>query len=199
MISWLLILYLVIGGMSLLVLIAMLIFGGFDLDMDVGPDVDMDLPLDIDVDFDAGGPGLSLPIMLAFLAMLGGIGAILTFFDFNPIITPFIAAVGSLFLAVILFLVLSYFLKTFSSDSTVKYRTLIGKEASVNIAIGKGSEGQIVLFTEQRGRTLIPAVSDRAIPSNASVMIVGVQGDTVKVLPKAVYNKMKKKKRIKKK
>lgn len=187
MIMWLLIMYLVIGGISLGILVLMLIFGGFDLD--VGTDVDLDLPVDMDID--AGG-GMSLPVILAFLAMLGGIGGILTYFDFNPIATPFISAVASLFLAAVLFLILNYFLKSFSADSTVKFKNLVGKKASVNIPIRKGAEGQIVLFTEQRGRTLIPAISDKSIPNNASVVIVAVQGDTVKVVPKAVYEKMKK-------
>jgi membrane protein implicated in regulation of membrane protease activity len=178
----LLVLYLVIGVASFLVLIVIMLLGGLDLDFDGGPDIDFDIG-DVDVDIDAGGgPGLfSLPVVLSFTSAFGGLGAIMTYFDVDPVITPFIAAGSSLVFAVLLFMIVRYSFKVFSSDSTVKYDRLKGKKATVTVPINPGMEGQVTLFTEQRGRTLIPAVADRKFGNNAEVVIIQNLGDSVRV------------------
>jgi membrane protein implicated in regulation of membrane protease activity len=169
----------------------MMIFGGLDLGFDAG-DVDIDVDTDLDLDIGDRDIGVfSLPIILSFTTAFGALGAILTYFDMNRVATPFIAALGALALAGILFLIVNYFFKAFQSDSTVRFNDLIGRKASVTVPIKKGQEGQIVLFTEQRGRTLIPAVSQKTIPSNAQVVITGVSGDTVKVITLAEWKKKK--------
>jgi membrane protein implicated in regulation of membrane protease activity len=193
MITWVFYLYAAIGLASLVILIIMLVFGGLDLDFDFGDvDVDVDTGLDIGVD---GGPGFfSLPILLGFFTGFGGIGALLTYYEVNPIATPFIAGIVAITVASILFLIVNYFFKHFQSDSTVRFNNLIGRRASVSVPISPGQEGQIVLFTEQRGRTLVPAVSQKSLPSNTQVVITGVSGDSVKVISLSEWKKRKKKK-----
>ncbi len=188
----LLILYLVIGVASFIILITIMLLGGMDLDFDGGPDIDLDMG-DIDADVGVGeGPGLfSLPVMLSFTSAFGGLGAIMTYFDVNPVFTPFIAAGSSLIFAVLLFLVVRYGFKVFSSDSTVKYDRLRGKKATVTVTINPGMEGQVTLFTEQRGRTLIPAVADRKFGNNAEVIIAQNLGDSVKVVSKSDWKRIK--------
>ncbi|MGA1866418.1 MAG: hypothetical protein ACMUFK_02995 [Thermoplasmatota archaeon] len=193
MIEWVFYLYAAIGLASLVILIIMMVFGGLDFGFD-GPDVDIDTGVDFDVGLE-GGPGFfSLPILLAFFTGFGGIGAILTYYDVNVIATPFIAGIGAILIASILFLIVSYAFKYFQSDSTIRFNKLIGRRASVSVPITPGHEGQVVLFTEQRGRTLVPAVSQRSLPTNAQVMITGVSGDTVKVMLYSEWKKKDKKK-----
>jgi membrane protein implicated in regulation of membrane protease activity len=177
---------------SFIVLLVIMLLGGLDLDFDGGPDVDIDIG-DGGIDIDAGGgPGLfSLPVMLSFTSAFGGLGAIMTYFEVNPVITPFVAALASLVFAVLLFMIVRYGFKIFSSDSTVKYDRLKGKKATVTVPINPGMEGQITLFTEQRGRTLIPAVADRKFGNNAEVVIIQNLGDSVKVVSLADWKKVR--------
>jgi len=195
MIDWLFYVYAAVGLASLIILILMMVFGGLDLGFD-GADMDVDSGLDLDIgDSDIGV--FSLPIILSFTTAFGALGAILTYFEMNRVATPFISALGALALAVILFLIVNYFFKYFQSDSTVRFNDLIGRKASVSVPIKPGQEGQIVLFTEQRGRTLIPAVSNKTMPNNARVMITGVSGDTVMVITLSEWKKKKKGKELK--
>ncbi len=195
MIDWLFYVYAAVGLASLIILILMMVFGGLDLGFD-GADMDVDSGLDLNIgDSDIGV--FSLPIILSFTTAFGALGAILTYFEMNRVATPFISALGALALAMILFLIVNYFFKYFQSDSTVRFNDLIGRKASVSVPIKPGQEGQIVLFTEQRGRTLIPAVSNKTMPNNARVMITGVSGDTVMVITLSEWKKKKKGKELK--
>lgn len=184
MIWWLFITYAVIGAISLIVLIIMLVLGGLgsvDVDIDV-PGIEVEGPnLDIG---DGGSPGpVSVPVILSFMSAFGILGAIMTYFKVHPAITPFLSAAASLILAGVLFLFTLYLFKRAQADSTISVPKLVGMEASVNVSIRGGKEGQVVLVTEQRGRTILPAVADRDIVENTRVRIVGVVGDAVKVVP----------------
>ncbi|MGA1822321.1 MAG: hypothetical protein ACMUIG_07325 [Thermoplasmatota archaeon] len=182
-VEWLFWVYLAIGLGSLLLLIVMLVIGGLDVlgfDFDVG-DVDVD---GIDIDVDSGGPGmgpLSIPIILSFLSGFGGIGALLTLFDVDYRLTPFFAAGGAFLMAGILFGIMQLFLRQFTSDSTVQINRLKGRRGKVTVPIKPGVEGQIAIFTQQRGRTLVPAVADTKIPENTDVVVIAATGDVVKV------------------
>jgi len=188
MIWWLFITYTAIGGISLIILLIILVLGGLgsvDIDIDV-PGIDVDGPnLDIG---DGGSPGpVSVPVILSFLSAFGILGALMTWFGLHPAITPFVAAVSSLLLAALLFMGTMYLFKRAQADSTVAIKKLVGREGSVNISIRKGMEGQVVVMTEQRGRTIVPAISDMNIPENAKVVIIDMVGDAVKVVPKAKF------------
>jgi hypothetical protein len=63
-------------------------------------------------------------------------------------------------------------------------RDLVGKDGETTMPIKPGSPGQIMVVTEERGRTLVQAVSDVDIPTNAMVSIVEVVGNGVKVVLK---------------
>ena len=177
--SWVLWVYLLIGIISLLALIAMLALGGLDalgLDFDVGD-------IDVDADIDAGqgvGP-LSIPIILCFLSAFGGLGALSLVSGASEWMSPIIATAGAFIMAALIFMGLQLFLRMFTSDSTVSIRSLKGETGTVSVPIRPGSEGQIVVITPQRGRTLLAAVADKSIPRNAKVKIIGTSGDVVKV------------------
>ena len=184
---WVFYLYLGIGVLAFIGLVLSFIFGGIAA---IDFDVDIDIPgIDVDVggpDFDVGGgPGLfSLPVILGFFASFGSLGAILTYYGMHPAVTPFISSIVAFIIAGILFMIITWMFKHFQSDSTVSYPKLVGSEASVSIPIFKGKEGQVVLFTEQRGRTLVPAISDEVISENTKVIITEVIGDSVRVRKK---------------
>lgn len=194
MIDWIFYVYAAVGMASLIILILMMVFGGLDLGFD-GADMDVDVDTGFDLNIGDSDIGVfSLPIILSFTTAFGALGAILTYFDLNRVATPFISALGALALAGILFLIVNYFFKYFQSDSTVRFNDLIGRKASITVPIKPGQEGQIVLFTEQRGRTLIPAVSKKTMLNNAQVVITGVSGDTVKVVTLSEWKKRRKEK-----
>lgn len=181
---WVFYLYLGIGILAFVGLLLVLIFGGiaaidFDVDIDIpGIDVDIGGP-DADI---GGGPGpFSLPVLLGFLSAFGALGSILTYYNMYPAMTPFVSAGGAILVSIVMFLIIQWMFKHFQSDSTLSFDSLKGKKATVTVSIKKGLEGQIVLFTDQRGRTLVPAVSDENIPENTRVVIVDVLGDSVKV------------------
>lgn len=193
MMEWIFWVYIALGIAGLAVLLLMMIFGGLDFGFD-GVDIDMG-DIDFDVgDMDAGG-GVGLPLLLSFISAFGWFGAILTYMKVNIVLTPIISIGAAMGISLILFILTRYFLKHFSSDSTVRFRSLIGKKGSVTVPIRPGEEGQIVVFTDQRGRTIIPAVSDRRIPTNAEVIIIGMIGDTVKVMIKREWDLQKAKNR----
>jgi len=170
-----------LGLVSLIVLVIMLAIGGMS---SFGLDVDIDADIDIDGDVgggDQGGP-YSLPLLLRFLSAFGGIGALSVWLEVPSGFTPFIAAVGALIMAAILFFILQSFLKSFTSDSTVQIDALKGEKGTVSIPIEPGKEGQIVVVTAQRGRTLVAAISDRSIKKNTDVIVIETMGDVAKVM-----------------
>ena len=187
----LLIIYAAVGIISLVVLIGMLAIGGLD---SLGLDVDMDLDVDADMD-GGGGPGgpgfFSLPFILAFLSAFGGVGVLSLWAGVPNWISPIVAVGGAAFIIVIVFVVVQRFLEKFISDSTVVLSSLKGVKGTVSIPIRKGGEGQVVVLTPQRGRTILAAIASRDIKTNTKVVVVEVLGDVVKVVPSSQYKRKK--------
>jgi len=161
-------------------------FGGHDFDIG-GHDVDMGA---IDAGGDYGefhGPGispLSLPIMLAFGTTFGGVGALLEQAGYNIYIVPMVSLVASALSAGALYFgVTSLFVKT-QTTSTVDPRALVGRDAIVSIAIKRNMIGQVLVVTEERGRTLCPAVADEPVQTGTAVIIKEMSGGNMKVLRK---------------
>jgi phage shock protein PspC (stress-responsive transcriptional regulator) len=157
--------------------------GGHDFDVG-GHDVDVGGP-DVDSGYgDFHGPGispLSLPIVLAFGTTFGGVGALLEQAGLNPYTVPLLAVVASVITAGIMYyIVVAMFVRT-QATSTVSPRALVGRDAVVSVAIQPGKIGQVLIVTEERGRTLVPAIADEAIPTDAAVVIGQVIGSNVKV------------------
>jgi len=190
MIMWLFIMYAAIGILSLVVLILMLAMGGME-----GLGIDVDVDVDLDVEAGGGGTGMgpfSIPLLLSFFSAFGGIGALLIWMDVvNPGATPFIALLGAFIMAGAVFFVLQAFLKAFTSDSTVRIGSLKGARGTVSVSIKKGKEGQVVVVTPERGRTLLGAISDTDIPMNTEVVVIDTMGDVVKVMSKKAMNARK--------
>jgi membrane protein implicated in regulation of membrane protease activity len=198
---------LMLFGMSLYLIIALICglmlvviaflgadFGGHDMDMG-GVDHDMGGGGDgsSGVEHFQGGHGdfsgahlspLSLPLVLAFGTAFGSFGAMFDSMNWGNVWTPTAAAGLSLAISGILYFALDKFFVQTQATSTVRYSTLIGKDASVVIPIKPGVQGQILVITEERGRTLMTAVSSEEIPTDSPVVIEGYSGGSVKVSKK---------------
>lgn len=188
--------YLIVAIVCAVVLIAMAIFGNIFGDVDVDTDIDLDLDLgdvgiDIgEVDLDAGATGLSpisLPVALVFGTMFGSFGAILEAFEVNAYLVPVIATVISLVITGALYILFVKFFIETQATSTINKANLVGRSAETTMPITKENPGQIMVLTEERGRTLLEAISNDNIPTNTMVKITGLAGNGVKVeLPKEV-------------
>jgi membrane protein implicated in regulation of membrane protease activity len=187
--------YLIIAIICAVFLIVSIALGGFEgdfdmdgHDLDVGGDFDVggaDIDAGIDVghgDFSGAGISpLSLPIIMAFGASFGGVGALLEQAGFNVYMTPLVAIFVSIIMATALYFALTYlFIKT-QATSSVSMRNLIGEQGTVSVAIKPGKIGQIVVVTDERGRTLLSAVADGPIPQDAVVEVKAIVGNGVRV------------------
>ncbi len=129
---------------------------------------------------------LSLPLVLAFFTSFGGFGAMFEALNWNAFLTPGVAAAVSILISIILYFVMDrIFIKT-QATSTVKYHKLVGKDATVTVPIGKDSQGQVLIITEERGRTLMSAVSSEDIPNGSTVTVEGFAGSSVIVKRKVI-------------
>lgn len=176
--------YILIALICGVLMIAMFFLGDFGGDMDV--DVDMDMG-HIELghgDFQAGLSPLSLPIMLMFGTSFGAFGYIFEQVVDNAILVPLLSVAVSIVIAAVMYLlVLKIFVRT-QTSSDIRLDNLIGQDGIVSIPIKKDSIGQIIVTTEERGRTILSAVSDEEIASDSIVEITKVMGDGVFVKKK---------------
>ncbi len=184
--------YLLIAIICAILLIVTVAMGGFTGgDFDAGGDFDVGGPdldlggLEADVGYgDFTGAGispLSLPIVLAFGTTFGGVGAVLEQQGWNSFIIPFIAMlVGVLTAGVMFVVVVRIFVKT-QTTTVVHPKDLVGEKGIVSVAIKPGRTGQVVVVTTERGRTLLPAIAEEAIPTDTAVTIEAVVGHSVRV------------------
>ena len=169
-------LYLLIAIIFAVLLIAILVLGH---DLDVGGDID------VGGDFgEFGGPGvspLSLPIILAFGASFGSFGALMESFEVNALLIPFFSTGASAFVAgVMYFVMLKVFIRS-QATTMVDPSSVVGKAAQVTVPIQAGLQGQVLVITEERGRTLYAATSSENIPRDAIVEILSVGGGVATV------------------
>ncbi len=179
--------YVLIALICGLLMIVMFFLGGF------GGDVDVDMGhIDLGYgDFDAGLSPLSLPIMLMFGTSFGTFGFLFEQFIDNIYIVPFLSiGVSALVAGIMYVLILNIFVKT-QTSSDIKLSNLVGVDALVSIPVKEGAIGQIIVTTEERGRTILSAVSDEEIPTDSMVTITKIMGDGVFVKKKTMNSKKK--------
>ena len=152
--------------------------------MDLGMDVDVDTGLHMDAgigDFATGLSPLSPPILLAFGASFGSFGTIFEALGFSSILTPILSVILSIITSTFIFyLMVKVFIET-QATTRVNYNEQIGREAVVTIPIRPNEQGQIMLVTDARGRTLISAISDEQIETDSIVLIDRMIGNTAEV------------------
>jgi membrane protein implicated in regulation of membrane protease activity len=176
-------LYMIIAIVCGILLLVMALFGGDFLDLDVDADVDTDMDLGGHFeaghgDFSAGLSPLSLPLVLCFGTSFGAFGVIFDAAGFGAVWTPVGSTLVSIVIAAIMFYVLvKVFIQT-QATTQVTFKKLIGKEGVVTIPIRPGEQGQIRVDTEERGRTLITAIADEDIATDALITIERMSGNT---------------------
>lgn len=182
-------LYMIIAIVCGLMLIVMAILGAdfLHLDVDSGVDHDVDVGGHFEAghgDFATGLSPLSLPIVLSFGTSFGAFGVIFDSMDVNAYLVPVLSTIVSAVISTILFFAMvKLFVKT-QATTRVNFGELLGKEAVVSIPIKPGEQGQVMLVTEARGRTLISAIADEEIPSDSIVVIEKMTGNTAIVKKK---------------
>ncbi len=175
----------IIAIICVILLIGSVIMGDFGADMDM--DVDMDMDMDLDGHFEVGhgdfmGAGispLSLPIILTFGTAFGGFGMLFDATSLHWIVVPMLSAGGATLVAGGMFVFMVKFFAQAQTSSTISLHELIGKEGIVSIPIKPEGLGQVIVTTEERGRTILTAVSDEEITNDAMVRIIKVTGDAV--------------------
>lgn len=177
-------LYVWIALISLLFLIVLVALGGYGLD--IGGDVDADVDMDLDYG-DFSGPGispLSLPLVAAFGTTFGAVGALAESAGATDIITALSATGAAVLIAGAMYWAVGKFLVRAQASTEVKPATLIGRDAQVTVPIQPGAQGQILVITEERGRSLFPALGTEDIPRDAIVEITGFTGGVANVRKK---------------
>lgn len=175
--------YLVIAIVCGITLIVMALFGFGDIgdmDFDVSPDVDLDAGHfeGGHGDVGAGLSPLSLPLILSFGTSFGAFGTIFTSMGWNPLYVPIVAALISLGIsALMFFILLKVFVQT-QANTQIIYKKLEGRTAEVTVPIKPEVNGQILVITEERGRTLLTASSDEEIKPGTQVTIIKIAGST---------------------
>lgn len=177
--------YLVIAIVCVILLVVMASLGGFGLDHDAGVGGhDMDMG-----HYDAGHGDytgshlspLSLPILLAFGATFGAVGAILTEVLFDEIWTVVAAVIIGIIVAGGMYGLVYVFLVKSQASTHISVNEFVGLEGLLTVAIRNKEPGQVVVNTEKRGRVPIPATANEDIESNTPVKVIGIAGDAVMV------------------
>ena len=141
----------------------------------------VDFDHDIDAGVDTGVSPVSLPVVAVFGASFGGYGTLLEILDFGPIVVPILAtAFAALTSGGAYLIMLNVFVKT-QAETRVDLESLKGYKGQVLIPIRPGQPGQIVVVTEERGRTLLQAIADEAIGTDEHVVVDSAVGNSVKV------------------
>lgn len=175
-------LYIWIAAASFAFLFVLVALGGFGLDL--GGDVDAG----VDLDYGDAGPGLSplsLPLVAAFGTSFGATGALLERRGTDPLVTPLVAAMMGILIAIGLYFAVQRFLVRAQASTDVRLDNLVGRDAQVLIPIRKGAQGQILVITEERGRSLFPAVAEEDIGRDSIVEIIGRAGGVANVRRKS--------------
>ncbi len=173
--------YVWIAMISILFLIVLAVLGGYGFDTDA----------DVDGGLDYGefsGPGispLSLPIVAAFGASFGSLGALFDRAGFSTLFVPVLAATGAIVVSAALFFGVQKYLVRAQASSDVQPNTLLGHDAQVTVPIRENAQGQILVITDARGRTLFPAKANEDITRDTIVEIIGFAGGVANVRKKA--------------
>jgi len=166
----------------LLIVMGMFGFGDFgDFDLDTA-DIDVDAGgFDLDHGDIGGLSPLSLPLILSFGTVFGLFGTLFQTMNMDPIYVPLLAAaISALISALLFFIMLKLFVQT-QTSTTVSFKDLVGREATVTIPIRPPRVGQIMVITEERGRTLITATADEEVKTDSIVIIDRLVGSTAYV------------------
>ncbi len=167
-------LFVVIGGIGFLFLIASLVVGdlfeaiGFDL-TPAGPDVDFGF--------------LDSRVLSVFITAFGGFGAIGVQLGWGAVVSSLIGLLGGVIFAGVVSL-FGRFLVSQQASSSVTDDDLIGRTAQVTVAIKPGEVGQITCrIGDERVEKIARTADGSEIKAGSIVKIESIAGDSVIVVP----------------
>ena len=169
----------IVCGVLLLAMAAMGGLGDFDADFDVDADVDVGYG-------DFGGAGispLSVPLLLCFGALFGSAGVVFEELQYGVFEVPLYSVIVATAITSILFVILVKFFVKAQGTTEIKLKDLVGMTGETTMPTKPGVPGQVMVITDERGRTLVSAVSDIDIPTNSDVKIIGLVGTSLKIVP----------------
>lgn len=163
--------FLVIGGIGFLFLLASLIIG------DIFEAIGFDLDFNLDANHDFGV--FDSRVIAIFLTVFGGAGAIGTTLGYGAAASSAFGVLGGLSFGAIVFY-FGRFLYRQQSSSSVGAADLIGRKAQVVVGIRPDQLGQISCRVgEERVEKLARAVGGEEIKAGATVRIDSIGSDSV--------------------
>ena len=171
--------YAALGAFGFLFLLAMLFVGEiFGADHDVGGH---DAALEHG---DHGGPSVfSARIMAAFLTAFGVGGVVARYYNLPHPAASGVGVAAGIVMSGIVYL-FARMLYSQQASSEVRMTALVGRSAEVTVAIPGGGIGQVGLaYGGERSEHIARSEDGSALPRGAEVVITGLRGDTVVVVP----------------
>jgi membrane protein implicated in regulation of membrane protease activity len=170
-----------------------LVSGG-DVEADFDLDTDFDLDADADIDGVGSGEGalsailsfLSFRAVAFFAAFFGLAGLLLTWIDTGTVLA-LVLSIGIGLFAFWLNGMLLRYLKSSSSDSSIRDQHVAGSPAVVTIPIRPGHRGRVAV--EARGHRLVYTAApysssdDGTYEVGTAVVIVEIEGGTAMIAP----------------
>lgn len=174
--------YAVIGAVGFIFLLVMLVLGdvgGGDHEVSAHEAV-----IEHGESYDPGGPSVfSVRIMAAFLTAFGVGGVVGRFYGLSHPAASGIGVVAGIAMAAIVYQ-FARLLHDQQASSEVRMTSLVGQPAEVTVAIPAGGVGQVSLLAGgERSEHIARGAGGVAIPRGADVVVSGLRGDSVIVVP----------------
>ncbi len=179
----LLTIFIVIGGIGFLFLLASLVIG--DIFEAIG--FDLDFGHDGGTDFGV----LDSRVLSVFITAFGGFGAIGVQMGFGAVVSSLIGLLGGVIFGAVVSL-FGRFLTGQQASSSVTDDDLLGRSAQVTVAIKPGAVGQITCrIGDERVERIARARDGIEIPAGALVKVDSITGDAVIVSTEgsAIYDR----------
>lgn len=172
--------FLAIGAVGFLFLLASFVFGEFLHDFDLDGDTDHDIGHD--------GPGIfSARVLSVFLTTFGGVGAISVSQGYSIFASSLFGLGGGAALGYAVYL-FARFLYSQQASSTISSSDLVGQTAQVIVGIPRDGFGQIRCVVGESAVEKVARSKDGdPIPYNTTVIIEDVTGESAVVSPWAAY------------
>jgi hypothetical protein len=172
--------FLGIGAIGFLFLLASFVFGEFLHGFDLGGDSDHDIGHD--------GPGIfSTRVLSVFLTTFGGVGAISVAQGYGVFVSALFGLGGGVALGYAVYQ-FARFLYAQQASSMVSSTDLVGQTAQVIVSIPKDGVGQVrCVIGESMVEKVARSKDGSPIPLNSTVLIEEAVGESVIVSPWAAY------------
>lgn len=170
-------LFLGIGAVGFLFLLASFLLGEVSHVFDFGHDVDHD------TDHDDGPSFFNSRVISIFLTAFGGIGALTVSRGFGPVAGSMFGLAGGLAFGFAVYL-FARFLYSQQASSLVNSADLVGLRGKVIVAIPEGGSGQVrCVVGESMVEKIARSVDGSAIQHDSTVLVESVSGESVMVSP----------------